>query len=120
MAEPGKMLKPKMVNVRQVFRDKNPRLAALIPGFIYRYLERIVHQEDLNGFLTRFGHKFGLEFAQEVYATIHRIIDYGSSDPGIQHICLELHEQIVVDHTPIDFQGFQGYAGCKGSRKPAV
>lgn len=63
MAESDMMLKPKLLNVRKVFRDKSPRLAPLLPGFVYRYLERVLHQEDLNGVITRHGHKFGLDFA---------------------------------------------------------
>ncbi len=58
-AESG-LLKP--VDIRQVFRAKNPRLARMIPGFVYRYLERIVHQKDINAFLSVHGHKTGLDF----------------------------------------------------------
>jgi putative hemolysin len=53
-----------MVNVRQVFHNKNPKLARLLPGFFYRYLEKIVHQDDVNGFLERHGHKYGVDFAR--------------------------------------------------------
>ena len=54
------------VDIRAVFRDKNPRLARLIPGFAYRYLEKIVHQEYINWFLGKYGHLTGMDFAQEV------------------------------------------------------
>lgn len=54
------------VNVREVFYKKNPGLAKLLPGFIYRYLERIIHQDDINDFLQRHGHKYGVEFARAV------------------------------------------------------
>ena len=53
-----------MVNVRQVFHDKNPNLARLLPGFFYRYLEKIAHQKDINEFLQRHGDKFGIDFAR--------------------------------------------------------
>ena len=36
---------------------------SLIPGFIYKYLERIVHQKDINDFLAVHGDKYGLDFA---------------------------------------------------------
>lgn len=55
------------VNVRKVFADKNPRMAKLIPGFIYRYMERITHQEFINGFLTRHGNESGLNFIQSIF-----------------------------------------------------
>ncbi len=56
--------KVKLVNVRQVFHDKNPHLAALLPGFVYRYLERIAHQREINEFLAKHGDKYGLDFAR--------------------------------------------------------
>ena len=55
------------IDIRKVFRDKNPRMAGFIPGFVYRYLERILHQEDLNGFLERHGHKGGMEFIEAAF-----------------------------------------------------
>ena len=56
------------IDVKQVFYDKNPRLARLIPGFVFNYLKRIVHEEDINSFLAKHGNKRNLEF-------IHAIID---------------------------------------------
>jgi 1-acyl-sn-glycerol-3-phosphate acyltransferase len=62
--ENDKPLKPNLVNIRKVFHDKSPRLASLLPGFVYKYLERVLHQHDLNDILTRHGDKYGLEFAR--------------------------------------------------------
>src|SRR6056297_1279287 len=36
------------ISVKKIFKEKNPKLAKLIPGFLYRYLEKIIHQKDLN------------------------------------------------------------------------
>ena len=55
------------VNVREVFRNKNPRMAKLLPGFLYRYIERIVHQDFINDFLHRHGYKRGLDFIHAVF-----------------------------------------------------
>jgi len=52
------------INIRKVFQDKNPRLASLIPGFVYRYIEKIVHQEDVNEFLAKYGDRVGLDFVK--------------------------------------------------------
>jgi putative hemolysin len=54
----------KPINIRQVFRDKNPGLARVIPGFIYRYLEKVAHQQDINDFLAQYGDRFGLDFVK--------------------------------------------------------
>lgn len=55
------------INIRKVFRDKNPTMARLLPGFVYRYLERILHQDFLNGFLDRHGHKDGVGFLEATF-----------------------------------------------------
>ena len=55
------------VSVREVFRNKNPRIAKLLPGFVYRYLERIVHQDYINDFLRRHGEKRGLDFIHAIF-----------------------------------------------------
>lgn len=54
----------KEVNIRKVFYEKNPTLARFIPGIIYRYLKRIVHEDDVNDFLRKHGDKTGVDFAR--------------------------------------------------------
>ena len=49
-------------DVEGVFKSKNPSLARLIPGFIYRYLSRVIHEEEMNEFLYSKRHLWGLEF----------------------------------------------------------
>lgn len=39
------------INVRRMIGSKNPTLLKWIPRFIVRYIERIVHQKDINQFL---------------------------------------------------------------------
>jgi len=58
----------KPVNIRNIFYSKNPSLARLLPGFVFRYLEKIAHQKDINEFLEKHGEKMGLDF---VRAAIH-------------------------------------------------
>ncbi|HQK36942.1 MAG TPA: 1-acyl-sn-glycerol-3-phosphate acyltransferase [Bacteroidales bacterium] len=56
------------VDVRKVFHQKNPRLAPLIPGFVYRFIKNLVHEDYINNFLRKHGHKQGLEFIEAVIA----------------------------------------------------
>ena len=95
------MQKALPVNVREVFRNKNPRLAGLLPGFIFRYLEKIVHQEDVNSFLDRHGDKFGLDFAR---AAIEEF-DVKLSVKGIDNIPTE-GKYIFASNHPLG--GFDG------------
>ena len=57
------------IDVERVLYSKNPALKKAMPGFLIRYLKRIVHQDELNEFLRLSGHlknaefiKAGLEF----------------------------------------------------------
>ncbi len=52
------------VNVRKIFKEKNPKVARLIPGFLYRYLERVIHQKEINDLIPVFEGKMGLDFVQ--------------------------------------------------------
>ncbi|MEE4196339.1 MAG: 1-acyl-sn-glycerol-3-phosphate acyltransferase [Bacteroidales bacterium] len=52
------------ISVRKIFKDKNPKLARLIPGFLYRYLEKVIHQKDINNLIPVFEGKMGLDFVQ--------------------------------------------------------
>lgn len=72
---------PLRIDVEQVIYSKNPALKKTLPGFIIRYLKRIVHQNELNEFLKSRGHlrdtefiRAGLEFFNISYSV------YGSEN----------------------------------------
>lgn len=44
------------IDVEKVLRSKNPGLARLIPRFVVNYLKRVIHQDEINVFLTQSGH----------------------------------------------------------------
>ncbi len=52
------------VDVRLAFSSKNPSLARWIPGFAWAWLERFIHQRELNEILEHGKSMTGLEFAQ--------------------------------------------------------
>ncbi|MCF6331649.1 MAG: 1-acyl-sn-glycerol-3-phosphate acyltransferase [Draconibacterium sp.] len=56
----------KPIDIKEVFAGKSPGLAKAIPGFVYRYINRILHIEFLNDFLKRNGHLTGLDFVEQV------------------------------------------------------
>ncbi|WP_120275614.1 1-acyl-sn-glycerol-3-phosphate acyltransferase [Mangrovibacterium diazotrophicum] len=57
--------KLKPINVKALFNEKNPKIARLLPGFIYRYINRIGHIDECNEIITNYGHLKGVEFAQK-------------------------------------------------------
>lgn len=54
-----------ILDVESVLMAKNPALKKLLPRFVINYLKRIVHQEELNDFLNRYGHLGNAEFISE-------------------------------------------------------
>ena len=44
------------IDVEKVLYSKRPGLRKVVPGFVVRYLKKIVHQDDLNYFLENWGH----------------------------------------------------------------
>ncbi|MGQ7869669.1 1-acyl-sn-glycerol-3-phosphate acyltransferase [Sunxiuqinia sp. sy24] len=58
--------KVKPIDIRKVFQEKNPKLAQLIPGFIYNYITRIMHIHDVNEILENYGELQGIEFVHQI------------------------------------------------------
>lgn len=54
------------IDIHKLIADKNPRLAKFLPGFVYRYLKRVLHQDEINEFLRKFGHLKNQEFSTTV------------------------------------------------------
>jgi putative hemolysin len=53
------------INITEVIRSKNPRLLKVIPRFVIRKLEKIVHTKDLNQYLKDNHDKDAYEFLAE-------------------------------------------------------
>ena len=56
----------KPINIKEVFMNKNPRLAKKLPGFVYRYITRIMHVAEINELLANHGNEQGIEFANSM------------------------------------------------------
>ena len=53
---------PLQLDVEKILVDKNPKIRRVLPGFVIRYLKRIVHQDDINEILRNFAHLRGAAF----------------------------------------------------------
>jgi 1-acyl-sn-glycerol-3-phosphate acyltransferase len=70
------------IDVEKVLASKNPALKKIVPGFVIRYLKRIVHQDDLNIFLEGWGH---LKDA-DLIAAVLRYLDIKVQVSGFENI----------------------------------
>jgi len=46
------MKEEKFIDIQKLIASKNPKAAKWIPGFVMRYLKRILHQDEINTFLV--------------------------------------------------------------------
>ena len=53
---------PLQLDVENILSDKNPKIRRLLPGFVIRYLKRIVHQDDINEILRNYADLRGAAF----------------------------------------------------------
>jgi len=54
------------IDIEKVIHNKNPRLAKALPGFIIRYLKKILHQTDINKSLEANKNVNGLDFVRNI------------------------------------------------------
>jgi 1-acyl-sn-glycerol-3-phosphate acyltransferase len=52
----------KFVDIPKAIADKNPKLLKILPKFLIRYIQRKIHEEELNLAVNRNKHRFGHDF----------------------------------------------------------
>ncbi len=57
-------LKP--IVLRELIAEKNAKLAARIPGFVYGLVNRLLHIREINEIIRRYGHLTGVPFIEAV------------------------------------------------------
>ena len=63
------------IDVEKVIGSKNPRLLRFLPGFVIRYLKRILHQDPINERLYKYRDKIGLDFVEAILNDFGAIIE---------------------------------------------
>lgn len=56
----------KPIDIKSLFLEKNPRLGKMLPGFIYRLINRIMHIREVNEILSKYGNLRGIEFVNSI------------------------------------------------------
>lgn len=59
-----------LIDVKKVFYDKNPKLARWIPGFMFKFFEKLIHQDDMNRVLLKSKGLQGVDFARACFDEI--------------------------------------------------
>jgi putative hemolysin len=54
--------KKPFIDIEQVLKEKNAKLHKWLPGFVIKYIKRIVHEDDINQVMANNGHLHGIDF----------------------------------------------------------
>lgn len=100
----------KFIDLEKVISAKNPKLLKQIPGFILRYLKRIIHVNEINDFLYRHKDDYGFDFAEAVMNDFEVKIEI----IGLENIPKE-GKQFIVSNHPLG--GLDGMALIWSARK---
>lgn len=70
------MAEQKFIDVKKIIQSKNPTAYRWIPGFLIRYIERILHQKEINQFLIDHKNDYNIDFCHEVIKMLNVQIDF--------------------------------------------
>ena len=70
------------LDLEKIISAKNPRLLKVLPGFLLRYLKRVIHQDDLNRLIRDNGDLSGLEFLEHFADSGHRAFQKALTKEG--------------------------------------
>ena len=57
-----------LIDLRKIFTAKVPKLMKWMPDWLFRKIQRLLHEADINGILTRYGHLQGVDFINALIA----------------------------------------------------
>lgn len=93
----------KFIDIEKVIASKNPKLLKWMPGFLLRYIKRILHEKEVNQFMLDHGHLRDLEFVNCVLTNFNTKVVV----KGIENIP-EKGGFIIASNHPLG--GFDGLA----------
>lgn len=89
------VLKP--IDLREVFKSKNPGLARCIPGFVYAGLKRLICVDAINDFIRKHGDRKGIDFADAIV----EYLNLSFQTEGITHLPSPQGRYIFVSNHPL-------------------
>ena len=82
------------IDIEKIIKEKLPKLAKKLPRFVFNYLKKILHQDDINGLLVRADGVSGLPFVTETMKEFNT----GVVAEGLEHIEKDGRYIIAANH----------------------
>ncbi|WP_462253165.1 1-acyl-sn-glycerol-3-phosphate acyltransferase [Ekhidna sp.] len=86
----------KFIEVRRLIADKNPTILKWLPGFIIRWVERIIHQDRINDFMHRNENSDAFRFCENAVKELNLQLDI----KGVENIPQAPESCIFVANHP--------------------
>ncbi|MEQ9468856.1 MAG: 1-acyl-sn-glycerol-3-phosphate acyltransferase [Ekhidna sp.] len=86
----------KFVEVRKLIADKNPKLLKWLPGFVIRWIEKIIHQDRINAFMWANKDADAFEFCEAAVKELNLKL----SIKGMEHVPQPPQSCIFVSNHP--------------------
>ncbi len=105
----------KKIDVEGIFKSKSPALYKALPGFVFSYLKRILHQDTINDFLEKNANNYDFEFVKAV------IREFGVEEKviGLENIPSSGGPVIAANH-PLGAMDFMAMMNAIGTRRKDV
>ena len=70
-----------LIDLRKIFEAKAPKLMKRMPNWAFRRIQRLLHEDDINTILSKYGALEGIEFDQAVVKDFNlQIVEKGSEN----------------------------------------
>lgn len=70
-----------LIDLRKIFEAKAPKLMKRMPNWLFRRIQRLLHEEDINTILSKYGALEGVEFDQAVVKDFNlQVVEKGSEN----------------------------------------
>lgn len=84
----------KLIDIEDLIRSKSHKLYRFLPGFILRYLKKILHEDDVNEFISEHRNDSPIEFCLSVMEKFNIDLEY----EGLENIPAEGGAVIAMNH----------------------
>ena len=83
-----------LIDIDKIIKEKAGKKASRVPRFVVSYLKRIVHQDELNGFLRENSDKVGVPFLEACRGTLHLHVESSVGRSGWSIFGLSLRQAL--------------------------
>ncbi len=107
------MIEKKFIDIEKIIENKNPRLLKWLPGFILRYLKHILHEDQINDFLSKQKDVYNIDFCIAVMEYLEVKVEI----KGLENIPKDKAVILALNHPLGGMDAIALVAALKGHRE---